>query len=958
MRTKSLFSAAILVGMLAACTNEDLVTTANNAVSPEDGRPVVNAKLGMSFGDQPNTRVIYDSNDGYQFEVGNKIGAILMDEIAQDADIRPFTSPNKWAALSWLGKYSLVNYSHTDYPFTCTEVVGDGTVWESDAKMLEGNYFFAYPYEGYDAKRQVSHSIINQKQNGGDAKAAYDSYAKNQFFIGYAQIKEGNDTKEALTSVNMTSVLGGVFFRLKNVASAADLTVTKIVLSGKDIRSVLTFDPTTAEYKGEGKVTPAGTDYNLRNGKISWWTPAAADKFFNYANYLGLKDDLYNNADYDQDEDYVYNIPAEETDNYKRANALRQVAVPYETDGVADNYAELAFTEGGKEGFLLKAKGENTLTACIMINPIEVSAANDLVLSIYTTKGVIKNIDLSEVKVEGATVENTTITGQPIKKVGPEVSNIVDVQFDDNSVQAPVETGINNSDDLKQYISWITSISGNTRLNVMTLNNNATIDAETAKMIEDKFKSAAGGKDGLALYVESVDPEVGLQIAAPEATDSPEAIAALQNILNYIIVDKDCPVKVLGTANIGETTLNRDFKAIKDIVQEAGMTATLPANGTSNLMVEVAKGATLNVIGDQLDGNGLNPIKVAIENNGTLNVNEEGDITMALINGTATDAAEVNVNGKVILAANSKNDLKGVITVAEDAYLSGTLAQNFRNMGIMHNHGAIWNIKNVNNSSIKPATVYIYKEATTSNFDENAGVIVYDVLTANNKVTGTITATGGDLGRIQYTTTYADDEANKSIDTKTVVDYSITELTVTKGTLDSNFGRPTATGSYTATTLKALVLKGSDIKMTGTQYPLVMQAAALFQVEGTVDLGTSVVADGFDAKSYITGTVNVSQKVAFASAVEAQFNASSAFTGNVLTVAVTPALKSATIDITAGKFLAVENVIVARNTSNRINANGTLLYKENEDLPAAGLTVSGTSEQTTITEAAGTVEDK
>ena len=106
MKTKYLFSAAILAGMFAACTNEDLVTTADNAVSPEDGRPTVNVKLGMGFGDQPNTRLIYDKNEGYQFEVGNKIGAILMDEISADANVRPFEKPDEWAALSWHNKYS------------------------------------------------------------------------------------------------------------------------------------------------------------------------------------------------------------------------------------------------------------------------------------------------------------------------------------------------------------------------------------------------------------------------------------------------------------------------------------------------------------------------------------------------------------------------------------------------------------------------------------------------------------------------------------------------------------------------------------------------------------------------------------------------------------------------------------------------------------------------------------
>ena len=958
MKTKYLFSAAILAGMFAACTNEDLVTTANNAVSPEDGRPTVNVKLGMGFGDQPNTRLIYDKNKGYQFEVGNKIGAILMDEINADAGVRPFENPDKWAALSWHNKYSLVNYSHTDYPFICKEVTnGGGSTWEADAKMLEGNYFFAYPYEGYDAKRQVSHSIINQKQDGGDAKAAYDSYAKNQFFIGYAQVKEGNDTKEALTKVNMTPVLGGVFFRLKNVASAADLTITKIVLSGTNIRSVLTLDPTEAEYKGEDETKTTGTDYNLRTKNVSDWTKHS--EVFNYANYLGEKDDLYENDNYDAETDYVYNIPTEEVDNYKRTNALRAVANTYTTSSAADNYAELSFTENGKEGYLLKAGGANVLTTCIMINPIDVTGKGDLVLSIYTTKGAIKDIDLSQVKAEGTDItdKNTSITGQPIKRVSPEVSNIVDVQFDDNSVQAPVETEINNSDDLKQYVSWITSISGNTRLNVATLANNATIDAETALMIKNKFESAAGGKDGLALYFkQKAATSAALQIAAPEDTDSPEAVEALQNVLNYIIIDGSCPVKVLGTANIGETTLNRDFKTIKNTVQESGMSSTLPANATSDLKLQIEKGGVLNVTGSQLDGNGANPISIEVTNKGTLNVVKAGKITMKLVNATATDIATVNVEGHMTLSAGSENNLKGAITVAKDAYMSGTQAGNLDNKGNIHNHGAIWNIKNVNNSSINPAKVTIYKDATVSNFNENSGIIEYNELSATNKVTGTIVTST--LGTIQYTTVYAKD-ATKSISTADVVKYSITDLTVNEGTLVSDFGQPgaaTYAGAYTATTLKTLVLKGNDIKVTG--YPLTMQNNGTFQVEGSVNLGASIVSGtAFDAKSYITGTVTVSAKVAFASAVSAVANsATTAVDYNTLTVVEAPQLKNATINIDADKFLAAKNVKVAANTNNAINANGTFYYASGETLPTSGLSVSGTKENTTIS--AGTIDDK
>ena len=189
--------------------------------------------------------------------------------------------------------------------------------------------------------------------------------------------------------------------------------------------------------------------------------------------------------------------------------------------------------------------------------------------------------------------------------------------------------------------------------------------------------------------------------------------------------------------------------------------------------------------------------------------------------------------------------------------------------------------------------------------------------------------------------------------------YSITDLTVTEGELKSDFGQPGASatyaGAYTATTLKTLVLKGEDIKVTG--YPLTMQAEGVFQVEGSVNLGASIVSGTkFDDKSYITGTVTVSAKVAFASAATAVANSNkNAVDYNTLTVATAPQLKNATININADKFLAATNVEVAAHTNNAINANGTFYYASSETLPASGLSVSGTKDGATIS--TGTIND-
>lgn len=906
MKTKYLFSAAILAGMFAACTNEDFVETSTNPVDPNDGRPTVNVKLGVDLGNNADTRLIFDRKEGYQFEVGNKIGALLMDEIPATQALRPHSNPAEWAQLSWLEKYSLTSYIHTDYPFICTsETVNGGTVWESDAKMLEGNYFFAYPYEGYGAERQMVHSIINQKQDGGDEAAYLKSYADNQFFVGYGQIMKGNETKDALVNVNMSSVLGAVVIKLRNSATV-DRTITKITLStpsnnanGK-IYSLLTIDPTKAEYKGvdENKIAASVKNYNLR--ELTGGNYTNKTTIFNYANYLDNAEELYDHTKYEAQDKFVRNIGENEEDNYKRIEALRRTINP--VSGSDDYYAELSLTDGGKPGIVAKANEANTIEACIMINPITVKNGEDkLILTIYTTDGMVKDIDLTKEKSENNGASNTVKTDQAILNVAPNVKNSVTVTFDNNSVQAPTETAINNSDDLKQYIGWVATL-GDKRLNVVELQNNAAVDAASVKLLKD---------NNISLYVKAV---TGAKLQLP-------AEAGVEDALDYIIVDQACTVEVLGTANIGANTLNRDFDAKLKDIQQGALT-----NMYMNLKLEVAEGATLNVTGKQLNGDGANPIEVEVTNKGTLNVAKEGNIKLQkLTNGSATETAAVNVEGKMTLAAASTNELKGVVTVKAGGYLSGTVDGFFENKGILHNHGAIWNIINAASGSVKPSTVIIYKDATDCNFNSNDGVIKYDELSATNKITGTIVTTPV-LGRIQYTTTYAAAAATKEISTEDVVEYSITELTVTEGTLKSNYGRPDTEGDYEETTLTALVLKGNGIKVVGTQYPLVMDATAanLFQIEGTVDLGASVVsANGFTSKSYISGNVNVSQKIAFAEKATAKFSAVPAFDYNELTAVTAPVMKTATIGIAAGKYLSVAAIDAAAGTTNTINAAGT-----------------------------------
>ena len=168
MRTKHLFYTAAMAALFAACVNDDFETISKGQNAANDGRPVV-SDVKLVFGDpEAETRLVFDPNRGYGWEANDTIGALLMDNVIAHEG-------------TWLEKYELIDDIHTSYPFTYNRT---DRSWGCNTKMLEGNYFFAYPWEDYDGKRRVAHSLTNQQQNGVTEAQKYVSYAENQFFIG------------------------------------------------------------------------------------------------------------------------------------------------------------------------------------------------------------------------------------------------------------------------------------------------------------------------------------------------------------------------------------------------------------------------------------------------------------------------------------------------------------------------------------------------------------------------------------------------------------------------------------------------------------------------------------------------------------------------------------------------------------------------------------------------------
>lgn len=607
MKTKHLLFATALVASLAACTNDDFSFGKQQPVA--DGRPVV-SDVKLNFTGEADTRLAF-GKDGYAWEANDTIGALLMDNVKTLEE-----------GKTWLEKYSLVGYIHTSYPFTYS--AADQT-WGCNTKMLEGNYFFAFPWESYEGQRKVRHLLTKQEQNGVKGSVVAESYAKNQFFIGYAQIKAGTNAKDALTDVHMTSLLGGVQLRIVNTGTQT-YHINKIVLKGTGIQSELTFDPTNADYKVEG------VDFNLSS--------SIGEDTFNYANYTDNKTDVYKEGG-----DYVF----VEGEGYNREDALRAVVA---ASGDA-NSAQLIINGTSEERALVSTKdnAKAVAYALIMANAHKPSTG-DLTLDIYTDEGMVSGIDLTKINTADGNKYLAT-TDSKVEEISPAVSNTIKVQIDDNSFAIPTEMDVFDGEDLLQFIKWNATVTG-ARTAKATLKKEVTLTKEMMDVLAKK--------ENLKLTIDGTEK---LTVAADVAA----------NVLENAQLTISTEIEVLGTVNLTKKT----NKFTKDITVAEG--ATLNINTDEVALVQTVKNyGTLNIaesvtLKKETGG--------SIENYAVMNVAKLADVKATVTN--KADAT-LNVDGFVINLTNDADATvvmgesgnlasvinNGVIRTAKDAVVAGT----------------------------------------------------------------------------------------------------------------------------------------------------------------------------------------------------------------------------------------------------------------------------------------------
>lgn len=215
MRTKSFLTAGALAMLMAACSNEELIT--ENVQLSEDRPLAGNVVLTPVFGDDAESRAIWTGTKHVFSEASDRFGVMLMDEWTY----KPATG---------FGAYTFVDYIQTNYPFASED---GGYTWKSvaGAPLCEGNYFFYFPYNPAMTGRGDITFSVPAKQTNVTAEGKVEALeAVNQYqkYLGYAFV-EATETDVNEVTPNFNFVFANPKFKIKNATGAA-LKVTKLLV--------------------------------------------------------------------------------------------------------------------------------------------------------------------------------------------------------------------------------------------------------------------------------------------------------------------------------------------------------------------------------------------------------------------------------------------------------------------------------------------------------------------------------------------------------------------------------------------------------------------------------------------------------------------------------------------------------------------------------------------------------
>lgn len=765
MRTKHLLTAMMLPALFAACTNDDFESL-NQSVPSVDGRALVgNVTLNVNAG--VDTRLASDG-ENYTWEAGDQIGACLMDVLQTSNYHQPYTTWSDW--------FTLTDYIQTNYKFTRGE--GENAAWTTEAKLCEGNYFFAYPYDANQGLRTAyAFSAAAQVLEGTDNASLLKAYTKNNAFVGYGKVVAGDADSESV-AVDMIPVFGSTGFTIENTGTQS-YTIERIVLRGKKVSNVAVVDPTSCT-----NATQYGPNVN-----------ETGSTYFNVAQYT---EDVTEEYRVKSGGLYDAEWPGLPANNYDATAALRDVLDYSNVAGTAEEKIEVVIKGG-------KTIGSNqSINLIAMVAPVENIAASNLtnntdlvVLDIYTDKGTIRNIQLNHrYTANDQNNDGTTnvLTDIALDKLG--AGNKVVVTFDDTSLDVPQEMNVGNEADLANLIHWNAETAA-------PITANLTADVHITK----------------AMYEELAGSVITKATLVKASTNS--------NLTCNVIIDADVADGALDAFTFGNGITGVTVKGTQSMTKKA-----------CEASVIVDAGATLNIAGDMKLAAKINNYGTL---NVNANVDATTNNTLVNNYSTMSVAADKTIteNVKVSNIGMPVYEIPGIITNAGTIVKLANDYGTVTNTGVIGKEAAIGsgNFTSYNEGVIKnnSGRVFlnsnsgdIYANGTsTTRIEENERSIKGNIIKGNIIITDLDVnngnfLTGSKMGNIvQEITENANTDA---IDTRANTLWLSAALKVEKTDKDGNYVEVDFTGANMKNGAMKLVATSANARIDGNDQKFRMDA--------------------------------------------------------------------------------------------------------------------------------------
>ena len=647
MKTKHLLTAIALPALFAACTNEELLeqTTPGN-VSLDDRQMVDVPAVNLNLGEQIDTRLSMDGNK-YIWESTDLLGACLMDEIDQ--------AKYHVVNTTWSDWFKLVPYIQTNYKFAYNEQTG---LFENNALMCEGNYFFYYPYDETMNTREAFEQELEAEQKlevNADGTLNYrKTVLDNQVFLGHSAIYGDREDHDEL-NVSMKGVFAYPAFRIA-YSSPQPITIEKVAFK------IVDNNKSSNGTSVEGTVTPFNTTLKV--------DPSSAS--------------------FDTENPYVL---AKGAEYYKMTNktTAEQISV-----AMPDNAACTLSSGKTIQGYVVIPAG---------IYDADNTSADykSLWMYVYTNKGIVKtylNVKNEEQEASGAPSDNVWTKGAYVD-FQPDNGMLIDMGFSYEAISAPKAFTVSNTEDFELLLGWQKDQTVPTTVTATVVGKDVVLSKAiydilngnknlTLELTSDPDATVTIPADAPANALDRVSIKAGGQInivnkAALTVENDFKNAKSLTNESTITLSGNSYDLKATSVTNKG--TIN--FQAANDKVMSVAMENNHPFTNTNKGTITVATDVNITAGG--------------ITNNGAMTINEDVTLDGKIINGADQSKDGVlNVNGAWVTKWGTTANY-GVINVATTGSItvpSGSTFTNNKNLIYNKQTGALEFEGMINNSGV------------------------------------------------------------------------------------------------------------------------------------------------------------------------------------------------------------------------------------------------------------------